>query len=189
VKVTATRIPDVLLIEPKVFGDHRGFFVETWSARRYAEAGLPATFVQDNLSSSTVGTVRGLHFQHPDDQGKLVMAMTGEIFDVAVDVRVGSPTFGRWAGARLSGENKHQLWVPPGLAHGFCVLSESAVVSYKCTEYYARDSELAVLWNDPDVGIEWPVGRDAILSEKDAAAPRLRDIPKERLPAWRATSS
>lgn len=185
-KVTPTSIPDVLLIEPQVFGDHRGFFVETWSARRYAEHGLPERFVQDNLSRSGRGTLRGLHFQHPDDQGKLVMAVTGEVFDVAVDVRLGSPTFGKWAGARLSEENKHQLWVPPGFAHGFCVLSETATFAYKCTDYYVRESELGVRWDDPAIGIEWPID-DPILSAKDAEAPRLADIPKEKLPKWRAT--
>lgn len=187
-KVTPTAIPDVLLVEPKVFGDHRGFFVETFSAQRYADAGIAGPFVQDNLSRSARGTLRGLHLQHPRDQGKLVWAADGEVFDVAVDVRRGSPTFGRWVGARLSSETGRQLWIPPGFAHGFCVLSEHALFAYKCTEYYSRGDELAVRFDDPDIGIDWPMPTPT-LSEKDAAAPLLRDIPKERLPRWPATSS
>lgn len=180
-KVTPTSIPDVLLIEPQVFGDHRGFFVETWSARRYAEHGLPERFVQDNLSRSGRGTLRGLHFQHPNGQGKLVSAVEGEVFDVAVDIRRGSPTFGRWVGARLSSDNKHQLWLPAGFAHGFCVLSEHATFAYKCTEYYSPDDEVSVLWSDPEIGIEWPLA-DPVLSAKDARARPLGELSPHELP-------
>ena len=187
-KVTPTAIPEVLLIEPKVFGDHRGFFLETFSAQRYADSGIVGPFVQDNLSRSARGTLRGLHLQHPRGQGKLVSAADGEVFDVAVDVRPGSPTFGKWVGALLSSETGRQLWIPPGFAHGFCVVSEHALFAYKCTEYYSREDELAVRWNDPEIGIDWPTASPT-LSEKDAAAPLLRDIPKERLPRWPATSS
>lgn len=182
-KVTQTDIEEVLLIEPKVFGDARGFFVETFSSERYAEAGIAGPFVQDNLSRSSAKTLRGLHLQEPYAQGKLVSVLEGEVFDVAVDVRVGSPSFGKWVGARLSGENKHQLYVPPGFAHGFCVTTDNALFSYKCTEFYHPETELSVAWNDPDIGIDWPVA-DPLLSQKDAAAKRLAEIPQERLPRY-----
>ena len=180
-KVVQTRLPGVLIVEPDVYGDERGFFLETWSQRRYSEAGLPQKYVQDNMSFSTRGILRGLHLQHPHGQGKLVQVLVGEVFDVAVDVRVGSPTFGQWDGALLSADNRKQIYIPPGFAHGFCVTSDSALFAYKCTELYKREAELGVIWNDPDIGIDWPID-DPVLSAKDAAFPRLADIPKDKLP-------
>jgi dTDP-4-dehydrorhamnose 3,5-epimerase len=180
-QISPTALPGVVVIEPKAFGDARGFFMETWNARRYAEAGLPGAFVQDNLSRSARGVLRGLHFQNPHAQGKLAYVLEGEVFDVAVDIRADSPTRGRWVGATLSAENRRQIWIPPGFAHGFCVLSEHALFAYKCTDYYCADCDGSVLWNDPDLGIEWPI-EAPVLSAKDAAAPRLREIPLERLP-------
>ncbi|MFN2375926.1 MAG: dTDP-4-dehydrorhamnose 3,5-epimerase [Candidatus Binatia bacterium] len=179
--VSATRIPGVLLIQPRVFGDARGYFFESWSAERYADAGLGGPFVQDNISRSRRGILRGLHLQHPHGQGKLVSALEGEVFDVAVDVRVGSPTFGNWVGALLSADNHHQLWVPPGFAHGFCVLSENAIFHYKCTDAYHPECELSVAWDDPAIGIEWPIAAP-ILNDKDRNGLRLADIPRDRLP-------
>jgi dTDP-4-dehydrorhamnose 3,5-epimerase len=183
VQVSPAEIPAIRVIDPRVFGDERGFFLETWSSRRYAEAGLPAGFVQDNLSRSARGVVRGLHLQHPNGQGKLVYVLEGEVFDVAVDVRVGSPTFGRWVGFVLSAKNKRQLYIPPGFAHGFCVTSEFALFAYKCTEIYRPDTEIGVLWSDPAIGIAWPVG-NPVLSDKDRAYPTLAEIPKTRLPSY-----
>ncbi len=183
-KVTETPLPGVLLFEPQVFGDARGFFMETFQAHRYAEAGVRASFVQDNLSRSVKGTLRGLHLQEPRPQGKLVQALAGAVFDVAVDVRKGSPHFGKWYGVELSEANRRQLWIPPGFAHGFCVLSDSADFSYKCSELYAPESERSVLWNDPDLGIDWPV-KEPLLSKKDAGAPRLKDASV--LPAYGGT--
>lgn len=182
-KVTPLRLPGVLRIEPKVFGDERGFFLETWQQARYAEAGVPETFVQDNLSRSRQGILRGLHLQHPHGQGKLVYVIEGEVFDVAVDVRVGSPTFGAWVGDTLSSETKRQLYIPPGFAHGFCVTSENAIFAYKCTEAYHPETELGVAWNDPALGIEWPIDSPT-LSQKDAGFPRLADIPEAKLPRY-----
>jgi dTDP-4-dehydrorhamnose 3,5-epimerase len=187
VKVIATELAGVLLIEPTVHRDARGFFLETWHEARYREHGVDVHFVQDNHSRSTHGTLRGLHAQlgaHP--QAKLVRCVAGEIFDVAVDVRVGSPTFGRWVGERLSADNFRQLYLPVGFAHGFCVTSETAEVEYKCSAPYAPQDEIAVAWNDPAVGIRWPVAEPR-LSSRDAAAPRLAALAREsRLPAWRA---
>ena len=174
--VTRTRLPGVLLLEPKRFGDDRGFFMEMFHAQRYAEAGITAPFVQDNFSRSARGILRGLHFQEPNAQGKLVQVLAGAVYDVAVDVRRGSPTFGQWVGVELTADNRHQLWVPPGFAHGFCVLSESADFHYKCTDVYSPASERGIAWNDPDLGIPWPV-TSPLLSGKDAAAPRLKDAP------------
>jgi dTDP-4-dehydrorhamnose 3,5-epimerase len=174
VKVTPLELPGLLLLEPKVFGDDRGFFMELFHARRYADLGVPGPFVQDNYSRSGRGTLRGLHFQEPQGQGKLVQVLAGSVYDVAVDVRRGSPTFGKWAAAELSSENRRQLWIPPGFAHGFCVLSESADFHYKCTTLYAPETERAIAWNDPDLAIPWPV-REPILSGKDARAARLKD--------------
>lgn len=182
-KVTQATIPDVLLVEPDRFGDARGFFQEIWHERRYAEAGIAGPFVQDNMSLSGRGVLRGLHLQHPQGQGKLVFVLQGDVFDVAVDLRVGSPTFGRWAGAVLSAEGGRQMWIPEGFAHGFCVLSESALFAYKCTAFYNRETELSVLWNDPEVGIDWPLA-DPLVSDKDAAAPPLSAIDRSRLPAY-----
>jgi dTDP-4-dehydrorhamnose 3,5-epimerase len=173
-------IPGLLIVEPKVFGDSRGFFMELWNRQRYREAGLDWNFVQDNVSFSRRGTLRGLHFQNPAPQGKLVFVLQGEVFDVAVDIRRSSPTFGRWHGLHLSAENKRQFFIPPGFAHGFAVLSETALFAYKCTEFYIPQHELAVAWNDPDIGIRWPLDHPQ-LSEKDARGPRLKDLPKDRL--------
>ncbi len=184
-KVTETKLPGVIVLEPRVFGDERGFFMETWNEARYEEAGLPARFVQDNLSFSARGVLRGLHFQNPDQQGKLVYVLQGEVFDVAVDIRVGSPTFGEWEAAILSSENKHQFYIPEGFAHGFLVMSDSALFAYKCTAKYNAKAEGIVLWNDPEIGIEWPVEAPPTLSEKDRAAPPLAEIPTERLPRYK----
>ncbi len=164
-----TAIPDVILVEPKVFGDDRGFFLETYQQERYHAGGIPLPFVQDNHSKSRRGTLRGLHAQLQQPQGKLVRAVEGEIFDVAVDVRPGSPTFGRWVGETLSAENFHQLYVPPGLLHGFCVLSPTAQVEYKCTALYAPEDEISVAWNDPELGVEWPI-EEPVLSQRDRDA-------------------
>ena len=177
-----TDLPGVVLIEPDVHQDARGFFLETWHQRKYAEAGIRGPFVQDNHSHSARGTLRGLHAQLRRPQGKLVRAVEGEMFDVAVDIRPGSPSFGRWVGFVLSGSNFRQLWIPPGFAHGFCVLSERVHVEYKCTEFYDRDDELAIAWNDPAIGIEWPID-SPVLSAKDAAAPRLEAVAGS-LPAF-----
>lgn len=182
--VIETSLPGVLIIEPKVFGDARGFFMETWNGARYEEHGIPNHFVQDNLSYSARGVLRGLHFQNPNPQGKLVSVLEGEVFDVAVDIRVGSPTFGEWTGVTLSAENKRQFYVPPDFAHGFVVTSEAALFSYKCTEYYAPSSEGSVLWNDPEIGMDWPIEQPT-LSDKDRAAPPLREMPEDALPRYR----
>ena len=165
-KYTKTSIPDVVLIEPTVYGDHRGFFMETFNARDAGDAGLPVSYVQDNHSRSTRGVLRGLHFQYPQWQGKMVRAASGEIFDVAVDIRRDSETFGKWFGAILSGENKIQMYVPEGFAHGFAVLSETADVIYKCTTLYEPSQDRCLMWDDPDIGIDWPVDRP-LISEKD----------------------
>ena len=184
VKVSETPLPGVLIIEPRVFDDARGFFMETWHQANYQAAGLPAHFVQDNLSYSARGILRGLHFQHPHAQGKLLSVLQGEVFDVAVDIRLGSPTFGQWVGVVLSGSNRRQLYIPEGFAHGFCVTSETALLTYKCTDFYAPQAEGGLLWNDPDIGIEWPT-RTPFLSAKDAVYPTLNTIPPERLPRYR----
>jgi len=182
-KVLETELPGVLVVEPEVFGDARGFFMESWNSARYEEHGIEDHFVQDNLSFSAHGVLRGLHFQHPGAQGKLVYVLQGEVFDVAVDIRVGSPTFGRWTGVTLSAENRRQFWVPPGFAHGFVVTGESALFSYKCTDYYAPEYDGSILWNDPEIGIRWPVDNPS-LSDKDRAAPPLEAVPEERLPRY-----
>ncbi|MFY0521859.1 dTDP-4-dehydrorhamnose 3,5-epimerase [Archangium gephyra] len=174
--VLKTELPGVLLLEPKRFGDDRGFFMEMFHAKRYADAGIPGPFVQDNFSRSAKGILRGLHFQEPHAQGKLVQVLAGAVYDVVVDVRRGSPTFGRFVGLELSVDNRRQLWVPAGFAHGFCVLSESADFHYKCTDVYMPASERGIAWNDPDLGIPWPV-TSPLLSPKDSAAPRLKDAP------------
>jgi dTDP-4-dehydrorhamnose 3,5-epimerase len=170
----------LLILEPKVFGDSRGFFLETWNRRRYQEAGIDADFVQDNLSLSRRGTLRGLHFQNPNPQGKLLQVLEGEVFDVAVDLRRSSPTFGRWHGLALSAENKLQFYIPSGFAHGFQVLSETALFHYKCTDFYSPGDERAIRWDDTDLGIEWPM-TTPILSDKDFRAPRLCELPSDRL--------
>ncbi len=175
--VIQTKIPDVLLIEPQVFGDHRGFFFESFNQKRFEEkTGVSPQFVQDNHSRSSQGVLRGLHYQIQQTQGKLLRATVGEIFDVAVDVRKSSATFGQWVGYRLSAENKRQLWIPAGFAHGFAVLSEVAEVLYKTTDYYAKDYERSILWNDPDLGIDWQLGDiKPRLSAKDEAGVFLKD--------------
>ncbi len=178
-----TAIPGVVILEPRVFGDARGFFMETWNQARYVEAGLPASFVQDNLSYSRRGVLRGLHFQHPNAQGKLVYVLQGEVFDVAVDIRRGSPTFGQSVSALLSSDNKRQFYVPPGFAHGFCVTSETALFAYKCTELYSPKDEASILWNDPALGIDWPIDAPE-LSDKDRIALSLADFPQDRLPTY-----
>ncbi len=178
-RANPTAIRDVLLLEPAVHRDERGFFLESWREDRLASLGIAAHFVQDNHSHSVQGTLRGLHYQVGSPQGKLVRVVSGEVFDVAVDLRRASPTFGRWVSAVLSAENQIQLWIPPGFAHGFYVLSPSADLLYKCTEYYAPATDRTLRWDDPDLGIAWPLreGRPPILSPKDAAAPRLHDAP------------
>lgn len=171
-KFIETSLPGVLLIEPQVFADDRGFFMETYHFDRFRAHGIDATFVQDNHSRSARGVLRGLHYQEPQPQGKLVRCTRGALFDVAVDIRVGSPTFARWFGAELSESNRLMLWVPPGFAHGFCALTDDADLVYKCTALYSRENDRAILWSDPDIGIDWPVSAPR-LSPKDAAAPPL----------------
>lgn len=182
--VEETALPGVLLITPRIFGDARGCFFETWNRRRFSDAGLHHDFVQDNVSFSRQGILRGLHYQHPGGQGKLVQALQGEVFDVAVDIRHGSPTFGHWFGALLSERNRQQMFIPAGFAHGFCVTSEVALFSYKCTDFYSPTTEFSVRWDDPAIGIAWPVDAPE-LSAKDAAGLCLADIPLESLPEYR----
>ena len=174
-RVRATELPEVLLIEPELLEDSRGSFAELYQAERYEKAGIPAAFVQDNLSRSRGGTLRGLHLQHPTGQGKLVGVLEGVAWDVVADVRLGSPRFGRSVCLELSAQNRRQLWIPEGFAHGFCALSPWVGFWYKCTGYYSPDHQLTVAWNDPELAIEWPI-RDPLLSPGDAAAPRLRDV-------------
>lgn len=173
-KVTPTALPEVLLIEPRVFPDQRGFFFESYNARVLREAGLAVQFVQDNHSRSSQGVLRGLHYQIRQAQGKLVRVVLGEVFDVAVDLRRSSPNFGRWVGVHLSAENKHMLWVPPGFAHGFLVLSEVAEFLYKTTDYWAKEYERTLLWNDPALGIDWPLRGEPLLAAKDLAGMPLK---------------
>ena len=180
-EVVKTPIEGVLLIKPKVFGDNRGYFVETWQKKRYEEAGIDLPFVQDNHSKSTKGILRGLHFQKNHPQGKLVMVSLGEVFDVAVDIRKDSPTFGKWFGAILSDKNQHQLWIPPGLAHGFVVLSDVAHFHYKCTDYYHPDDEGSIKWDDPEIGIDWPIDFEPLVSSKDGVAHSFNDLKKSLL--------
>jgi len=183
--VIPTRLPGVVVLEPRVFRDHRGYFLETWNRARYAEAGFPSEFVQDNLSSSAPGVLRGLHMQFPATQAKLVSVLAGEVFDVAVDARVGSPTFGQWVGVTLSDRDHRQLFVPEGFAHGFVVTGDRpAVFAYKVDAPYTPADELTVLWNDPAIGIEWPVA-EPVLAAKDAEGLRLADIPESKLPKYR----
>ena len=183
-KLFPLTIPDVVLIEPKVFGDERGFFYESFNQAAFNEAtGLNVTFVQDNHSKSVQNVLRGLHYQLPPRaQGKLVHVLAGEVFDVAVDIRKNSPTFGRWVGERLSAANKRQMWIPPGFAHGFVVLSESAEFLYKTTNYYAPECERSIFWNDPALQIEWPLTGDPLLSGKDERAPLFADV--ETIASW-----
>lgn len=183
-KVIPSQIPEVLIIEPSVFGDKRGYFMESWHAQKYAELGIEAAFVQDNLSRSRRGVLRGLHYQLEQPQGKLVSVVTGAVFDVAVDIRKGSPTFGQWVGAELSEDNHRQLYVPPGFAHGFCVLSESVDFFYKCTDFYAPQYEHGIQWNDPAIGIKWP-DSEFIISEKDSHNSLLQDMD-DKLPIYKS---
>jgi dTDP-4-dehydrorhamnose 3,5-epimerase len=180
-KIIPTALPEVLIIEPKVFNDQRGSFMETYHQNRYLEFGISGNFVQDNLSHSVRNTLRGLHYQLPHAQAKLIQVIQGEIFDVALDIRRSSATFGKWTGAYLSDARPSQLFIPEGFAHGFCVMSETAKVMYKCTDLYAPDAERGILWSDPDLDINWPL-ETPLLSEKDSQYPCLRDVPSEHLP-------
>ena len=177
-KIQATAIPEIVLIRPRVFEDARGYFLESWNQREFATAGLTASFVQDNLTRSCRGALRGLHYQIRHAQGKLVQAVTGQIFDVVVDLRASSPTFGRWVGTKLSAETHDMLWIPPGFAHGFFVQSEMAEVLYKATDFYSPENERTIRWNDPELGIEWPLpeGLEPLLSAKDQQAPGFREV-------------
>lgn len=179
-KLIECSIPGLLILEPKAFGDARGYFMETWNQARYHEAGLPENFVQDNVSFSRKGILRGLHFQQPNPQGKLLQVLQGEVFDVAVDLRRSSPTFGHWHGLTLSSENRLQFYIPPGFAHGFAVTGETALFHYKCTGFYSPKDEVTLRWDDPQVGVRWPFDSPA-LSEKDQRGTALRDIPPEKL--------
>ncbi|MEP6729696.1 MAG: dTDP-4-dehydrorhamnose 3,5-epimerase [bacterium] len=181
--VEQTELPGVLILEPRVFGDSRGFFFENWRCDGYSSLGINDAFVQDNVSRSSRGVLRGLHVQHPGEQGKLVSVLHGDVFDVAVDVRRGSPWFGQSIGVRLSDVNHRQVYIPPGFAHGFQVLSESALFLYKCTAYYQADTETSILWNDPSLAIRWPLP-EPTLSEKDRLAVPLRDVSPDRLPKY-----
>ncbi|HAT9459885.1 TPA: dTDP-4-dehydrorhamnose 3,5-epimerase [Legionella pneumophila subsp. pneumophila] len=186
-KVINTKIPEVKIIEPKIYGDERGFFYESFQAKRYEELlGITDRFVQDNFSRSQKGVLRGLHYQSQQTQGKLVSVLAGEVFDVAVDIRLGSPTFGQWVGVILSGENKRQFWIPKGFAHGFYVLSAMADFAYKCTDYYHPESEFSIHYLDPQLAIDWPLGEQVQLSPKDAAAKLLNLIDSELLPRYQA---
>jgi len=185
VKVIDTKLPGVILFQPRLFGDSRGFFVETWHRDRYREAGIAEEFVQDNLSFSARGVLRGLHFQNPSAQGKLVQVLAGEVFDVAVDIRRGSPHYGEWLGVTLSAEEHNQLYVPPGFAHGFCVTSETALFNYKCSDFYNPAAERSIRWDDPAIGVDWPLTDLAPeLSVKDRQAPRLAGLDEEVLPRY-----
>jgi dTDP-4-dehydrorhamnose 3,5-epimerase len=182
-KVTETKLSGVFLLEPKVFKDDRGYFLETWNRTRHEQAGIPVHFVQDNISFSKKGILRGLHFQYPQSQGKLIQVLSGEVIDVVVDIRVGSPTYGQWIGEVISESNHRQMYIPPGFAHGYCVTSETALFSYKCTDFYNRATEHGIIWNDPDIGIEWPV-EQPVLSPKDMNYPTLKDLQPENLPQF-----
>ena len=182
-KIIETDLPGCIVIEPHVHGDARGWFYESFHAEKYRQRGLDLRFVQTNVSRSAHGVLRGLHYQWPNPQGKLVSVTEGEVYDVAVDIRAGSPTFGRWAAAILSAENKRHFWIPEGFAHGFAVLSDYATFSYQCTALYDAKADAGVLWNDPAIGIDWPVAEPA-LSDKDMNAPFLADVPRERLPTY-----
>lgn len=184
-KVIETAIPGVLIIEPKVFGDERGYFMESWQHKRYRDIGITSDFVQSNVSRSTKGVLRGLHFQNPHPQGKLVSVLAGEVYDVAVDIRRESPTFGQYVGVNLNDENHRQFYVPEGFAHGFCVTSDVAIFSYMCTDYYHAESEASIAWDDADIGIDWPIASPR-LSDKDKAAATLSQFPTDRLPRYRS---
>lgn len=182
-KIIKTALPGCIVIEPAVHGDARGFFYESFNAARFVEAGLDLTFVQTNVSRSAQGVLRGLHYQWPNPQGKLVNVLEGEVYDVAVDIRIGSPTFGRWAAAILSADNKRHFWVPEGFAHGFAVLSPNATFVYQCTALYDRAADAGIRWNDAVLAIDWPIAGPS-LSEKDLSAPFLADVPRDKLPTF-----
>ncbi|URL57813.1 dTDP-4-dehydrorhamnose 3,5-epimerase [Luteibacter flocculans] len=182
-KSTPTSLPGVLVIEPKVFGDSRGFFYESYNEKVFRELGIERRFVQSNVSRSSRGVLRGLHYQWPRPQGKLVSVLEGEVYDVAVDIRTGSPTFGQWTATMLTAENHRHFWIPEGFAHGFCVVSDYATFSYQCTELYEPSADAGIRWNDPALGIDWPVS-EPTLSNKDMNAPLLADVPAERLPEF-----
>jgi dTDP-4-dehydrorhamnose 3,5-epimerase len=180
-----TGLAGLVIIEPRVHGDQRGFFKEFWKQSSFRQAGIPENFVQSNVSRSGAGVVRGLHYQYPGPQGKLITVLEGKVFDVAVDIRIDSPTYRQWAGVELSASNHRQLYIPEGFAHGFCVLGESALMNYLCTVEFDAEKDAAIAWNDPDIAVDWPVdglGQPESLSSRDAAAPRLRDIAPEDLP-------
>ena len=179
--VKETKLSGILVLEPDAFSDERGFFLETWNRTRYENVDIRGPFVQDNASFSRKGVLRGLHFQYPQSQGKLVQVLSGGVVDVVVDIRVGSPTFGHWISEVLSDENHKQIYIPPGFAHGYCVTSETAIFSYKCTEFYNPATEGGIIFNDPDLNIDWPT-RQPILSTKDSDYPRLKDISHDKLP-------
>ncbi len=182
-KIIETKLPGVKIIEPKVFGDDRGYFFESFQAERYKECGITRPFVQDNTSRSEKNVLRGLHHQTNHTQGKLIYVTSGRVFDAAVDIRLNSPTFGQWTSIILDDVDHRQFYIPPGFAHGFCVLSERADFFYKCTDYYDAASEISIAWDDKDIGIEWPIS-NPILSGKDKVGQRLKDIPKEQLPSF-----
>ena len=183
IKITPTSLPEVLIIEPDVFEDRRGFFMETYHRERYARMGFDRPFVQDNLSYSVKDTIRGLHYQYPKAQAKLIQVLRGELFDIAVDIRRGSPHFGRWTGVLLDGRSRRQVYIPEGFAHGFCVLSEVALFHYKTSDYYSPEVEGGILWSDPALAIDWPV-EDPLLSERDRRLPCLTDVASDRLPRY-----
>lgn len=184
-KFIETSLPGCVIIEPQVFGDSRGFFYESYNESKYRDAGIDRRFVQSNVSRSARGVLRGLHYQWPHPQGKLVSVLEGEVYDVAVDIRRGSPTFGQWTGVMLTAENHRHFWIPEGFAHGFCVVSDYATFSYQCTDLYNAQADGGVRWNDPAIGIDWPV-TDPLLSDKDSKAPLLADVADGRLPEYKA---
>lgn len=184
-KVIQTSLPGAMVIEPQVFGDARGFFYESYNEAKYREAGIARRFVQSNVSRSAKGVLRGLHYQWPNPQGKLICVLEGEVFDVAVDIRRGSPTFGQSAGVMLTAENHRHMWIPEGFAHGFCVVSEFATFSYQCTALYDPKADAGIRWNDAALGIDWPISAP-LLSDKDSKAPLLAEVPAERLPVFAA---
>lgn len=179
----STNIPDVILIKPRMFGDNRGFFAESYRSSEFMKAGIGEEFVQDNISRSVKGTLRGLHYQITQAQAKLVMCPYGEILDIAVDIRIGSPTYGQYVSAKLNGENLHTLYIPEGFAHGFCVMSDEAFFSYKCSDYYNPEAERGIRWDDPQLGIEWPV-ENPVISEKDQNLPMMDQMPSEDFPVY-----